>query len=177
MVIFALIMPFVMRLLLLRLKNPQMVDLKVAQNAIIFLIVGSITMGLAPSIPTFAIGKSRLHFLFASQGLIIARRLALVVYCLGSGYYSAIRSFVTSLVEKDEIGLLYTVIGMIDSIGTLVATPLVTIAFSFGVRTGGLLMGLPFFVVGALYMFSGVMTWCLKATKIDEDEEEEEHEE
>jgi hypothetical protein len=81
-------------------------------------------------------------------------------------------------VKQDEIGLLYTVIGMIDSIGTLVATPLITVAFSFGVRQGGLVMGLPFFVVGALYTFSGVMTWRLKVREVDKDDREEqvEHE-
>ena len=95
---------------------------------------------------------------------------ALIVSSLGTGYYSAIRSFVTSLVEKDEIGLLYSVIGMIDSVGTLVATPLVTIAFSFGVRRGGLLMGLPFFVVGALFAICGVVTWSLGVGKEEKED-------
>jgi hypothetical protein len=58
----------------------------------------------------------------------------------------------------------------------LTATPLVTIAFSLGVRTGDLLMGLPFFIVVVLYTFSGVVTWCLKGTKIDKNEDEEERE-
>jgi MFS-type transporter involved in bile tolerance (Atg22 family) len=100
--------------------------------------------------------------------------LALIIGSLGTGYYSAIRSFVTSLVEKDEVGLLYTVIGMIDSIGTLIATPLVTVAFAFGVRRGGLLMGLPFFIVGGLYLFSGIMTWRLEVGKGDKEDLEEE---
>jgi len=109
-----------------------------------------------------------------SRSTSSSRFPALIIGSLGTGYYSAIRSFVTSLVEKDEVVLLYTVIGMIDSVGTLVATPLVTVAFAFGVRRGGLLMGLPFFIIGGLYLFSGVMTWRLEVEKGDKKELEEE---
>jgi hypothetical protein len=86
------------------------------------------------------------------------------------------RSFVTSLVAKDEIGLLYSVIGFFGSLGVLICTPLGAAALSWGLKKGGLFVGTPFFIAFILYFISSIFTWIIYVPeKIsgdwDEDEE------
>jgi len=83
----------------------------------------------------------------------------------------------TSLVPRNEIGLLYTIMAMIDSIGALSATPLLAYSFAYGLSKGGMLIGLPFFIVAGMYCISGISVWSLKAraaTEIGKDSSEEE---
>lgn len=78
----------------------------------------------------------------------------------------------TSLVPKNEIGLLYTIMVIFDSIGALTATPLLAYSFSYGISKGGMLIGLPFFIVAVMYCISGVSVWCLRARAESEDAED-----
>lgn len=74
----------------------------------------------------------------------------------------------TKLVPKHEIGLLYTIMAILDSIGALASTPLLAYSFSYGLSKGGLLIGLPFFIVATMYCVSGVSGWSLEAIPEDE---------
>lgn len=71
------------------------------------------------------------------------------------------------LVSKHEIGLLYTIMAILDSIGALASTPLLAYSFSYGLSKGGLLIGLPFFIVATMYCISGVSAWSLEALPED----------
>ena len=79
------------------------------------------------------------------------REIGVFIYTCGSGYIPALRSFLTSLVPRDEMALLFTMIGVFESVGALVGSPLLALAFSTGIRKGGVMTGLPFFCAAIIY--------------------------
>jgi hypothetical protein len=86
----------------------------------------------------------------------------------------------TSLVPRDETALLFTMIGVFESIGALIGSPLLALAFSAGISKGGILTGLPFYCAAVIYGMSGLSIWWLKAPEAsyrplrDEDPESDE---
>lgn len=99
------------------------------------------------------------------------------IYTCGSGYIPALRSFLTSLVPSDEMALLFTMIGVFESVGALVGSPLLALAFSTGIRRGGIMTGLPFFCAAIIYGVSALSIWSLKPPepsyrRLDEEEPE-----
>jgi MFS-type transporter involved in bile tolerance (Atg22 family) len=84
------------------------------------------------------------------------------IYTCGSGYLPALRSYMTSLVPRDETALLFTMIGVFESVGALIGSPLLALAFSAGISKGGMLTGLPFFCAAVIYGVSGLSIWSLK---------------
>ncbi|RDI82394.1 hypothetical protein Vi05172_g7742 [Venturia inaequalis] len=141
--ILVAVLPYLHHIFTKRVAIPATADLYVARTSVTFLITGALAMGLAAYAPSFMI--------------------ALIVFSVGSGFTQAMRSFMTSLVPQHEIGLLYTVMAIFDSIGALTATPLLAYSFSYGISKGGMLIGLPFFIVAGMYCISGVSVWCLNA--------------
>ena len=68
----------------------------------------------------------------------------------------------TSLVSKNEVALLFTLVGVFDSIGQLAGAPLLALSFKYGIKKGGLLFGLPFYCAAGIYIVSGISIWVLK---------------
>ncbi|KAI7551397.1 hypothetical protein KC331_g2580 [Hortaea werneckii] len=95
-------------------------------------------------------------FAFAPRVWVIA--LGLLLYTLGTGFNTFARSLVSVLVEPTMIGTLYTMISVMDTLGSLSAGPLVAEAFKWGMRMGSVWHGLPYMLsftfcgVGALLM-------------------------
>lgn len=89
----------------------------------------------------------------------------------------ALRSFMASLVSREDTALLFTMIGVFDSIGALLGAPLLALSFSAGIEKGGLLLGLPFYCAAGVYALSGISIWSLTAPtdnhRKDTDSEEE----
>jgi hypothetical protein len=67
----------------------------------------------------------------------------------------------TSLVSRDDTALLFTLIGVFDSVGAMFGAPILAWTFAAGIKTGGLALGLPFFCAAAIYALSGVSIWSL----------------
>ncbi|QDS76647.1 hypothetical protein FKW77_008143 [Venturia effusa] len=155
MAILIAVLPYLHHVFTKRVAIPATADLYVARICVTFLIAGSLGMGLAAYAPSFMI--------------------ALIVFSIGSGFTQAMRSFMTTLVPKHEIGLLYTIMAIFDSIGALTATPLLAYSFSYGISKGGMLIGLPFFIVAIIYCISGVSVWTLKAREEDQTDGSEDH--
>jgi MFS family permease len=82
---------------------------------------------------------------------------------IGSGFGAAARSFLTSLVPRHETALLYTMFSLFASLGTLFGAPSLSYAFSFGIRVGGWLLGLPFFIAALLYLLCAGIVWSIRA--------------
>jgi len=85
-------------------------------------------VGLAPSIP----------FLGS----------ALVVVALGSPAFIGLRCVLTHLVPANNLGTLYTAMGVVVNIGIMVTGPFFAMTFKAGMEIG--LTGLPFVLVGGL---------------------------
>lgn len=69
-----------------------------------------------------------------------------------------------------DIGRLYAVIAIMDGIGSLVAGPLFSLMFRWGLKLGGDWLGLPFLLTTALFL---LITAAIFAVRLQEDEHEE----
>lgn len=78
-----------------------------------------------------------------------------MVYALGQGFASAVRSLATSLVEPHHIGRLNSYATTIDMVGSLAAGPLLSTAYGAGLELGGAWVGLPFLLSGVSYFAVG----------------------
>lgn len=87
------------------------------------------------------------------------------------------KSFVTSLVPKEEVALLYMLISVFACIGEMVGTPLLTLSLSLGIKHGGWLIGLPFFIAAGLYALSALSIWSIRIPVKKEDDEGEQADE
>jgi len=152
MLLFLLGLPLVGNLLLTKFKLlPTAKDLLLARLSLVFMTIGAVVIGLAGDLVLLVVGT--------------------VLLSVGGGYSLLTRSLLTSLIDKQHAGTLYTAIGVIENIGQLVAGPLVSSIFGVGLVWGDQWVGLPYLVVGASYLFSFVIISFvnLKSTEIPAD--------
>lgn len=121
--------------------SPAVKDLRIVQGSAWILTSGTALMAFA-AIPE----------LFIS---------GLCLFALGWGFYSALRSLATALVDPSQVGVLNTGIGLAQSLGSLVAGPILAAAFGRGLRQGGITMGLPYMVASALLFMSSCLACAI----------------
>jgi MFS-type transporter involved in bile tolerance (Atg22 family) len=131
---------------------------------VIFLAVGTLAMGAAATPSVFIIGL----LIHPPVSEVINRFIGLCITVFGGGYVFSMRSYLTSLVAKDEVAFLYSLIAVFEGVGTLLSTPLLAKTLAKGIQLGGRWIGLPFFVVSILYSLSGLITWRLPVTKLEQ---------
>jgi len=128
-VVILLLIPLINRLLATKTSmSPLTRDLRTTQVSAVLLTAGMLGVGLAPSIP----------FLGS----------ALVVVALGSPAFVGLRCVLTHLVPANNLGTLYTAMGVVVNIGIMVTGPFFAVTFKAGMEIG--LTGLPFVLVGGL---------------------------
>lgn len=76
---------------------------------------------------------------------------------LGSGFSSATRSFLTSLVSSHETAQLYTIFSVVAALGVLLGSRLLPLALAYGIELGGWMIGLPFFTMALMYAVCTVL--------------------
>lgn len=123
---------------LLRYMNPGQKDISMARASIICLCLGTLGIGLSPSIAT-----------------VIP---SLILQTCGSGFVYFTRSLVTSLVKREETARLYTVIEVLQAVGSVIASLSITNIFQLGLGLGGFWIGLAWMTTSFLF--------CLVATAI-----------
>jgi MFS transporter, PCFT/HCP family, solute carrier family 46 (folate transporter), member 1 len=99
-------------------------DLILAQFSALFLTLGSLLLA-GPDI-----------------SLVI---LGVVVITLGGGLAPVCRSLLTAFIDPQHTSRLYTLIGIVESVGSLYAGPALAWFFTTGMRLKGLWLGLPYF--------------------------------
>ncbi|RMZ03678.1 hypothetical protein D0864_02902 [Hortaea werneckii] len=139
MVLFLLVLPGIDSWLLHKACWPANVkDLWLAKLSICLLTISFLVLAFAPGVWVIALG--------------------LLLYTLGTGFNTFARSLVSVLVEPTMIGTLYTMISVMDTLGSLSAGPLVAEAFKWGMHLDGVWHGLPYMLsfafcgLGALLM-------------------------
>lgn len=119
-----------------------------AKGSIIFLIVGSIIMGLAPRIWSFIIGMFRLVYIMDSWTVYLFP-LGMVHYCLGSGLALFLLSLLTTELfknlDKQHTGQLYSAHVLVEAIGEFIGIPMVSATMAAGVGLEGYGLGLPLY--------------------------------
>jgi PCFT/HCP family folate transporter-like MFS transporter 1/3 len=118
--------------ILLRYQSPPAKDLTLARGSVAFAAVGAICMA-------------------ESQIELVVTGLA--VHSLGSGLAPLCRSLATSYVVSQDTSKLDTVIGIVETGGSLFAGPALAWLFETGMRLGGTLLGLPYFGLAGSFVF------------------------
>lgn len=121
--------------------STSLVDLRVSRMSVVLLILGSLALGFSSTVPE-----------------VLA---ALLVFTFGSGFCQATQSFITSLVEPDQVARLYTIIAAVDGVGLMLGAALLNQTLQLAIRAGGITMGLPFLVVASLYTVTGLAIWYI----------------
>lgn len=118
--------------------GPNRSDLFLARISAVIIVLTFLGIGLAPSLP----------------GLISA----LTLNALGWGLWSFLRSLLTSLIEAEKVARLNTFIGVFDTIGLMVGSPLLAELFARGIDLQGCWFGLPFLAcAGVITIFLGLL--------------------
>jgi hypothetical protein len=92
--------------------------------------------------------------------------VGLGIFALGSGYNFLVRSLLASVVENDHIGMLYTMISIFETIGVLVAGPLLAMSFRTGMVWGGVWLGLPYFAAGFLFVVAATAVHSISLSRL-----------
>ncbi|KAH7016860.1 MFS transporter [Ilyonectria destructans] len=125
-------------LMLSRRMSPAVKDLRIVQGSVLCLTLGATLMAFS-----------------ARGGVFIA---GVSVLALGWGFYSALRSLANALGRPSQIGLINTMIGFAQSIGSMVAGPALAAAFQRGTALKGVWSGLPYMVAATLFLTAGCLT-------------------
>lgn len=113
----------------------------------------------------------RVGFLFHAFGWLIigfAPRLFVLVLGLGvsafmAGAGGAVRAAITTWVSPDEVGRLYSVLGVLECLGLMGAGPAIAGLFNAGLRTGkDIWLGLPWIVNGVAMLGIVCVLWALR---------------
>ncbi|KAK1752305.1 major facilitator superfamily domain-containing protein [Echria macrotheca] len=126
-VVHAIGIPALSSFMLWRLNLHEILkDKRIAQISGLFLVLGTGTTFAAGSWASLAAGQ--------------------VLTSLGLAFVVPARSIVTSMVPKKHLAALYTAISVLLYGGMLTGAPLLAAAFHWGLRIGGLWLGMPFFL-------------------------------
>ncbi|KAH0369008.1 MFS general substrate transporter, partial [Aureobasidium melanogenum] len=106
-------------------------DLLLTRGSAGLMLVGWATIGFSP------------NAIFFTASLMIAT--------MGNGFPVFLRSFLTGLVEPNRVAELYTIVGVVDTLGLMIGGPLLAWLFQRGMQLGGVFVGLPFVVLGLIY--------------------------
>jgi hypothetical protein len=136
--LFLYVIPALSRYLL-RYMKADAKDLRLARISILLLTLGTLGIGLAPSIPALI--------------------PSLILQNSGSGFVFLIRSLVATLVEKDEMARLFTAIEILQSGGNVIASLSITTVFQAGLEMGGPWIGLAWMMTSTLFGMVGLAIW------------------
>ncbi|KAH8427084.1 putative MFS transporter [Aspergillus melleus] len=149
--LFLIILPAISRHLLSHLPQIKK-DLTLARLSIICLAVGTLGIGLSPSI-----------------AVLIP---SLLVQTCGSAFVYLARSLITTLVRREETARLFTIIEVLQSVGNIVASLLITGVFQIGLQLGGMWIGLAWMMTSVAFMGVGVAIWMFRLPGERKDDEE-----
>lgn len=124
-------LPALNRLLTTRGMSILGKDLLISRVSVGLFALGSLVISVAPAVTLAAVG--------------------ITIFALGSGFEPAARSLVTTSCHQDEAGLLYSALAIMQSIGGLVASPLLAVTFRWGLSLGDGWTGIPFAAVAGLF--------------------------
>ncbi|OAR01629.1 hypothetical protein LLEC1_03284 [Akanthomyces lecanii] len=141
------VMPLVSQLLNRAGMAPMVKDAQISRYAMLLASISSFGIGLASSF--YAIVPF------------------LPLYTFRSVSRASLNSLLPSLAGPERIGVLYSVMAVLDSLGLMVAAPATAAVFRIGLRLGGVWIGLPFILSGGLMAMSTVVLFAVRITHED----------
>lgn len=89
----------------------------------------------------------------------------LTLFALGHGLVPLLLSIATVLVDPAHIGMLYNVMAVSETVGTLINGPLLSNSFRAGMRAGGILTGLPFIISGVIFFLASIAVFAVRVPR------------
>lgn len=149
--LFLFIMPALSRQLL-RSMHTSKKDLQLARVSIVCLCLGTLGIGLSPSIATLV--------------------PSLLVQTAGSGFLYLIRSLITTMVKQEETARLFTIIEVLQAVGNVIASLSITTVFQLGLELGGSWIGLAWMMTSTAFALVGAAVWCFRLPPVVEGKSE-----
>ncbi|RDW63435.1 hypothetical protein BP6252_10980 [Coleophoma cylindrospora] len=87
--------------------------------------------------------------------------LGVIVLSAGGVYNLATHSLMASMVEPHHIGILFNCSALLQTLGSILAGPLLASSFSLGLRMGGIWTSLPFLIAGCLFSCGAIIAWSI----------------
>lgn len=109
-------------------------DKRIAQGSGVLLVLGCFVVFLATSSVPMVFG--------------------LVLISLGDVFAIPVRSLATGLVDPSHLGVLYNVIEVMTQCGLFIGQPMLASTFRWGMKLGGIWMGMPFLFAAAFFLFA-----------------------
>lgn len=123
------ILPYISTWLMQKFKlSAQRKDLYLARASMMIVAIGWTLVGLSPNLPLVVI--------------------ALAISSMGYGAWLMLRSFLTSLLPKNQIAKVYSIMSIIDTLGIMFGAPFMAALFKHGLALGGFWVGMPFYFLG-----------------------------
>lgn len=135
-------LPWIKNRVLHRRRTVAEKDLWLARASILCLTLGTLGIGLSPSISTLI--------------------PSLTIQTAGSGFMFLTRSLITTLVQRDQTARLYTAIEILQSVGSVVASLTITSVFQLGLHLGGFWIGLAWMMTSSLFCMVGLAIWSFR---------------
>lgn len=76
--------------------------------------------------------------------ILIASLPGFVIFPLGGAFTISMKSFLSSALGEDHHGRLYAIVAAVETLGSLIGTPIFATIFSKGLRLGGWALGVPY---------------------------------
>jgi MFS family permease len=95
--------------------------------------------------------------LLSSASTLMYFTFGLLVLALGSGYISFARALLSSHVDPEHRSRLFSLVGMLETAGTMYSGPLLAGLFSVGMTKRGKWIGLPYLVLAGFAALGGVV--------------------
>lgn len=156
-VVILLIIPWLSALVMrstspkwIRMASEHQRDLFFTRWSFLALIAGTLVMCFSPLLPAFVCG--------------------LFLMALGSGAGSYIPSTMAFYVDKEHRTRMFSLIGIVQIMGSLYSMPLLAALFSAGMKMGGIWIGLPYLGVAVLCVLASVLLAFVRLSKADNNE-------
>ncbi|RWA06824.1 hypothetical protein EKO27_g8282 [Xylaria grammica] len=120
-----------------RAKDEHYRDLSLARWSYAVLFLGALTLGLSPTLSGFVFG--------------------LILMAIGSGFGSLSKSLMSIYVDPAHRSRLFSLVGMVEVLGSVFSQPMLAGLFSLGLRWHGVWIGLPYLGLAALIALSGAL--------------------
>lgn len=130
------------RLLKNHTLSPFAKDILLSQISFTLLTAGIFILALASSSSIFILG--------------------FFIFTMSSGAQALVRSLLTTLVKPTQVARLFTTLSIISATAMLAFQPLRVALFTWGLKQGGVWIGLPFLVSGSMVALSMVSFWVLQ---------------
>ncbi|CEJ83810.1 hypothetical protein VHEMI03266 [[Torrubiella] hemipterigena] len=125
-------------------------DMWLVRGSILIMLLGSICVGLSKSTVMFV--------------------SSLAVFGLGSGYEYAMRGLLAQI-AGDSIATVYTTMSLMETIGELIAGPMLARLYRVGLGWGGDWIGLPLFAIAGLFTIAAIIVWFIRLPDNSEEQD------